>query len=83
MIPFLLALAAASPDPACITQSQAIEQIVSIGGEVVGSAHYRGMVTSDMLIFQLPDTIAMFGFNAAGCYVGQIVIEQTAPETGA
>lgn len=83
MLPLLIALSAATPAPACVTQAQAIETITELSGEIVGSAHYTGMATTDMLVVQFPETIAMFGFNAAGCYVGQIVIEPARPRAGA
>lgn len=84
MIPALLLIAAVeAPAPSCITQAQAISTVSELGGEVVGSAHYQGMVTTDMLIVQLPDMIVMFGFSAVGCFVGQITIERVAPETPA
>lgn len=84
MIATLLLIAAVeAPAPSCLTQEQAMQVITESNGEIVGSAHYRGMATTDMLIVQFPDMIAMFGFNAAGCYVGQITVERAAPETPA
>lgn len=82
MIPFIFLLAVAA-QPDCLTQEQTIAALSEIGGTVVGSAHYRGSVTTDSLTFQLPDKIIMVGFNAVGCYVGQITIEMALPETGA
>lgn len=82
MIPLLIALAA-DPAPACFTQEQAIAALAEVGGTVVGSAHYSGAVTTDTLVFEMPDKIIMVGFNAVGCYVGQVVLEPRAPETGA
>lgn len=85
MIELLLALESATPPaaPSCLTQAQALVKLSELGGEVVGSAHYAGSVTSDMLIVQLPDSIIMVGFNAVGCYVGQITVEAAKPRTGA
>lgn len=86
MIALILALAATPAPPAkptCITQDQTLVTIKEMGGEVVGSAHYAGAVTSDLLVVQLPNVIAFFGFNAIGCFVGTQIIEPAKPRTGA
>lgn len=85
MIATLLLIAAVEsvPAPQCLTQSQAVEAAAEIGGKVVGSAHYTGSVTTDMLILQMPGAIVLLGFNAAGCYVGQKIIEPAIPGPGA
>lgn len=83
MIALILALAA-TPAPVCpLTQDQVIETIAELGVEIVGSAHYSGMISTDMLVVQLPDSIVVYGFNAVGCLIGAKVIEPAKPRTGA
>ena len=83
MVALILALAA-TPAPACsLTQDQVIETIAELGGEIVGSAHYSGMISTDMLIVQLPDSIVVYGFDTTGCLIGAKIIEPAKPRTGA
>ena len=41
------------------------------------------MISTDMMVVQLPDSIVVYGLNAVGCLIGAKVIEPAKPRTGA
>lgn len=68
----------------CVTYEQTAENIKANGGVVVGAASYDGAQTTEMLIVQTADLILMIGFDAKGCYYGQIAVEVAKkPDAGA
>lgn len=68
----------------CVTYQQTVANIEANGGVVVGAASYDGAQTTEMLIVQTADLILMIGFDAKGCYYGQIAVEVAKkPDAGA
>jgi hypothetical protein len=68
----------------CLTYQQVVTSLEGDGSKIVGAASYSGSLTTEMLIVQTSEVIVMFGFDARGCYIGQIAVEAVAkPGTGA
>ena len=59
----------------CLTYQQVVTSLEGDGSKIVGAASYEGSLTTEMLIVQTADVIVMFGFDAKGCYLGQIAVE--------
>lgn len=67
----------------CLTYQQVVTSLEGDGSKIVGAASYEGSLTTEMLIVQTADVIVMFGFDAKGCYLGQIAVEPVKPGPGA
>ena len=68
----------------CMTYQQVVTSLEGDGSKIVGAASYDGSRTTEMLIVQTSELIVMFGFDAKGCYIGQIAIEPVKkPDAGA
>jgi hypothetical protein len=68
----------------CLTYQQVVTSLEGDGSKIVGAASYSGSLTTEMLIVQTSEVIVMFGFDARGCYIGQIAVEAVKkPGTGA
>lgn len=68
----------------CLTYQQVVASVESDGSKIVGAASYSGAITAEMLIIETSEIILMMGFDAKGCYVGQIAVEPVKkPGTGA
>lgn len=68
----------------CLTVEQVAKNTEAAGGKIVGAASYNGSLTTEMLIVETPDLILMMGFDAKGCYFGQMAVEVAKkPDTGA
>lgn len=81
-----LALALSFPAHAqdCLTYEQVVTALEGDGSKIVGAASYTGSLTTEMLIVQTAEIIVMIGFDAKGCYIGQIAVEAVAkPGVGA
>ena len=59
----------------CLTYQQVVTSLEGDGSKIVGAASYSGSLTTEMLIVQTSEVIVMFGFDARGCYIGQIAVE--------
>jgi hypothetical protein len=68
----------------CLTYEQVVTALEGDGSKIVGAASYEGTLTTEMLIVQTAEIIVMIGFDARGCYIGQIAVEAVAkPGVGA
>ena len=59
----------------CLTYQQVVASLEGDGSKIVGAASYDGSITAEMLIVQTSELILMIGFDAKGCYIGQIAVE--------
>lgn len=59
----------------CLTYQQVVDSVESDGSKIVGAASYAGSITAEMLIIETSEIILMMGFDAKGCYIGQIAVE--------
>ena len=68
----------------CLTYQQVVTSLEGDGSKIVGAASYEGSLTTEMLIVQTSEIVVMLGFDAKGCYIGQIAVEAVKkPGTGA